>query len=118
VKTWRLHPVVEAVQALRGLDLTGAVTLIAEVGDLTRFDTPRKLMSYLGLTPTGYSSLETCRDEPPLAEKLRRHWIGAHALHATQRAAGEALRRAAPGEAASWSLVDRPSSSRMPSIRA
>lgn len=56
VTTWRLQPVVAAVQALRGLDLTGAVTLIAEVGDLTRFDTPRKLMSYLGLTPSEYSS--------------------------------------------------------------
>ena len=56
VKTWRLYPVVEAIQALRGLNLTGAVTLIAEVGDLTRFDTPRKLMSYLGLTPSEYSS--------------------------------------------------------------
>ncbi len=55
-KTWRLHPVVEAVQALRGVNRTGAVTLIAEVGDLTRFDTPRKLMSYLGLTPSEYSS--------------------------------------------------------------
>ena len=30
--------------------------MIAEVGDLTRFDTPRKLMSYLGLTPSEYSS--------------------------------------------------------------
>src|SRR5256885_17144380 len=56
VTTWRLYPVVAAVQALRGVDLTGAVTLIAEVGDLTRFDTPRKLMSYLGLTPSEYSS--------------------------------------------------------------
>jgi transposase len=56
VKGWRLSPVVDAVQALRGLDLTGAVTLIAEVGDLTRFDRPRKLMSYLGLTPSEYSS--------------------------------------------------------------
>src|SRR5207244_5563091 len=53
---WRLYPVVEAVQALRGLEFTGAVTLIAELGDLTRFDTPRKLMSYLGLTPSEYSS--------------------------------------------------------------
>ena len=43
VTTWRLSPVVEAVQALRGLNLTGAVTLIAEVGDLTRFDTPRQV---------------------------------------------------------------------------
>ena len=56
VTTWRMSSVVEAVQALRGLNLTGAVTLIAEVGDLTRFDTPRKLMSYLGLTPSEYSS--------------------------------------------------------------
>ncbi len=55
-KTWRLHPVVEAAQALRGVDFTGAVTLIAEVGDLTRFETPKKLMSYLGLTPSEYSS--------------------------------------------------------------
>ena len=44
-----------------GVDLTGAVTLIAEVGDLTRFDTPRKLMSYLGLTPSEYSSGERRR---------------------------------------------------------
>ena len=55
-ETWRLQPVVQAVQALRGVNLTGAVTLIAEVGDLTRFDTPRQLMSYLGLTPSEYSS--------------------------------------------------------------
>jgi transposase len=45
VKTWRLYPVVEAIQALRGVQLTGAVILVAELGDLTRFDTPRKLMS-------------------------------------------------------------------------
>jgi transposase len=56
VKTWRLYPVVEAVQALRGVDFTGAVTFMAEVGDVTRFDTPRKLMSYLGLTPSEDSS--------------------------------------------------------------
>jgi transposase len=61
VKTWRLQPVVEAIQALRGVDFTGAVTLIAEVGDVTRFDTPRKLMSYLGLTPSEYSSGERRR---------------------------------------------------------
>jgi transposase len=61
VKTWRLYPVVEAIQALRGVGLTGAVILIAELGDLTRFDTPRKLMSYLGLTPSEYSSGERRR---------------------------------------------------------
>ena len=56
VKSWRLSPVVEAIQALRGVELTGAVLLIAELGDLTRFDNPRQLMSDLGLTPSEYSS--------------------------------------------------------------
>src|SRR5439155_1127325 len=50
------YPVVEAIQALRGVELTSAVILMAELGDLTRFDTPRQLMSYLGLTPSEYSS--------------------------------------------------------------
>src|SRR5437773_10805949 len=61
VKGWRLYPVVEAIQARRGVALTGAVIVIAELGDLTRFDTPRKLMSYLGLTPSEYSSGERRR---------------------------------------------------------
>lgn len=53
VKQWRRYPVVEAIQALRGIDLTAAVIFIAEVGDLTRFDNPRKLMAYLGPDPVG-----------------------------------------------------------------
>ena len=61
VKAWRLYPVVEALQALRGVQLTVAVTLIAELGDLTRFDNPRQLMNYLGLTPSEYSSGERRR---------------------------------------------------------
>ncbi|MDQ3830328.1 MAG: IS110 family transposase, partial [Candidatus Tectomicrobia bacterium] len=56
VKSWRLHPVVEALQALRGVQFTVAVTTVAELGDLTRFDTPRPLMKFLGLTPSEYSS--------------------------------------------------------------
>jgi transposase len=56
VKGWRLYPVVQAIQALRGVELTGAVILMTELGDLTRFENPRQLMSYLGLTPSEYSS--------------------------------------------------------------
>ena len=58
VKGWRLYPMVEAIQALRGVELTGAVILMTELGDITRFDNPRQLMSYLGLTPSEYSSGE------------------------------------------------------------
>jgi transposase len=34
---------------------TVAVTTVAELGDLTRFENPRQLMNYLGLTPSEYS---------------------------------------------------------------
>jgi transposase len=61
VKAWRLHPVVEALQALRGVQFTVAVTTVAELGDLTRFDTPRELMKFLGLIPSEYSSGERRR---------------------------------------------------------
>jgi transposase len=39
-KTWRFNPVVEALQALRGVQFTVVVTMVAELDDLTRFDTP------------------------------------------------------------------------------
>jgi transposase len=56
-----LHPVVEALQALRGVPCTVAVTMIAEMGDLTRFDNPRELMKFLGLIPSEYSTGERRR---------------------------------------------------------
>ncbi|RLV60874.1 IS110 family transposase [Parashewanella curva] len=56
VKLWRYYPVVKAIQAMRGVRLLVAVGVIAELGDLNRFDHPRKLMSYLGLVPSEHSS--------------------------------------------------------------
>lgn len=56
VKNWRYYPVVKAIQTLRGVRLLVATGVIAELGDLTRFDHPRKLMSYLGLVPSEHSS--------------------------------------------------------------
>jgi transposase len=61
VKSWRLQPVVEALEALRGVQFTVAVTIVAELGDLTRFENPRQLMKYLGLIPSEYSSGERRR---------------------------------------------------------
>ena len=53
---WSLAPVVRALQALRGIALVTAATIIAELGDLTRFANPRHLMAYLGLVPSEQSS--------------------------------------------------------------
>jgi transposase len=61
VTAWRLYPVVEALQALRGVQFTVAVTTVAELGDLTRFDNPRELMKFLGLVPSEYSTGERRR---------------------------------------------------------
>jgi transposase len=58
VQTWRWLPVVEAIQALRGVQFTAAVILSAELGDLSRFDNPRHLMSYLGLIPNDHTTGE------------------------------------------------------------
>jgi transposase len=53
---WSLAPVVRALQALRGMALVAAATLVAELGDITRFANPRQLMAYLGLVPSEHSS--------------------------------------------------------------
>lgn len=49
-------PVIAAYQALRGIAVLTAVTVAAEVGAITRFESPRQLMAYAGLVPTEDSS--------------------------------------------------------------
>ena len=46
---------------MRGVDLIVAVTFVTEVGDLSRFETPRQLMGYLGLVPSERSTGDTVR---------------------------------------------------------
>lgn len=61
VQSWRGVAVVEARQALRGVPFTVAGTRSAALGDLSRCDTPRQLMSYWGLTPSEHTSGERRR---------------------------------------------------------
>jgi transposase len=49
---WRWAPVVAALQALRGVSFITAVGLVAEVGDIRRFDHPRQRMAFLGFVPS------------------------------------------------------------------
>lgn len=56
VYQWRYYPVVKAIQAMRGLRLIVAAGVVSELGDLTRFDHPRKLMGYLGVVPGEHST--------------------------------------------------------------
>jgi transposase len=51
-----IQEVVQALQALRGVGKIVAVTVVAEVGSLSRFSNPRQLMGYSGLVSSEYSS--------------------------------------------------------------
>jgi transposase len=53
---WSLAPVVDSLVALRGVDKLAAMILLAELGDISRFDSPAQLMSFLGLVPSEHSS--------------------------------------------------------------
>jgi transposase len=54
--SWSQAPIINSMTALRGIDSIAAITILAEIGDFTRFDHPKNLMSYLGLTPSEYTS--------------------------------------------------------------
>jgi transposase len=56
VAAWRLAPMVSALQAARGVSLIVAVTVLAELGDLSRFKKPSQLMAHQGLVPSEHSS--------------------------------------------------------------
>jgi transposase len=63
-ETWRLAPLVKALQALRGVEFVTAVTLAAEVGDFRRFATAGDFMGYVGLLPSEHSSGPQRRQGP------------------------------------------------------
>ena len=53
---WTLKPLVQALMSLRGVQMIAAMTLVAELQDFVRFDSPRKLMAFVGLVPGEHSS--------------------------------------------------------------
>jgi len=64
VPDWSLAEVVTALMAMRGIDLVSATAFLAEIGDLSRFQTPRELMAYLGLVPSEHSTGDTIKRGP------------------------------------------------------
>lgn len=56
LRTWSQRPTAEALMSLRGVSTITAMTILAELGDLTRFDSPRQLVGFLGLAPGEHSS--------------------------------------------------------------
>jgi transposase len=52
----QMQEVIRALQALRGVAQMSAVTIVAELGEISRFERPRQLMGYSGIVPSEHSS--------------------------------------------------------------
>ena len=61
LESWSLRPVIEGLIALRGINVITAMTIMAELGDISRFDSPKELMSFLGLVPSEHTSSDKRR---------------------------------------------------------
>ncbi len=61
---WQRRKFVKALQGFRGFQLVASMTLGSELGDLLRFDHPRRLMAYVGLVPGENTSGERRRQGP------------------------------------------------------
>lgn len=61
VERWELKPLVQAFQALRGVQVLSAVTIAAEIGDFSRFAKASQFMGFVGLVPSEHSSGEDRR---------------------------------------------------------
>jgi transposase len=64
VPDWSLAEIVTGLMAMRGIDFISATAFLAEIGDLSRFPTPRELMAYLGLVPSEASTGDTVKRGP------------------------------------------------------
>ena len=56
IEGWSLGETATALTALRGIDQIASMTVVAELGDITRFSRPPELMSFVGMTPSEASS--------------------------------------------------------------
>lgn len=57
----KMRAVVDALQSLRGIAKISAVTIVAELGEVSRFSTPRQLMGYSGAVSSEHSTGEHIR---------------------------------------------------------
>jgi transposase len=62
--SWERLPFVKALQGLKGFQFVSSMVVTSELGDITRFSHPRKLMGFLGLVSSEDTSGEHRRQGP------------------------------------------------------
>jgi transposase len=79
-------PRVEALRTLPGVGPVVAMTLVAEIGDISRFPTARKLCAWAGLTPTVRNSdLKVRHGHITKAGPASVRWVLTEATHVARR---------------------------------
>ena len=63
IPQWDMALLVKALQSLRGVSMIVAATTVAEIGDLTRFDSAKQIMAYLDLVPSEHSKVAALNGE-------------------------------------------------------
>lgn len=61
LENWALAPVVKALMALRGIQLITTMTIMTELGNITRFDSPPQMICFLELIPSENTKEPNCR---------------------------------------------------------
>lgn len=110
VPQWSLGRVAEAMQAMRGIDIIAAAIFLAEIGDLSRFDNPRQLMSYLGLVPSERSTGDSIKRGPIYPRRAIRE----HAACSSRARGRTVFRRGSARESSLSSKRRRASSAKSP----
>lgn len=114
-QSWSLWPMVQGLSALRGVDLVTAATILSELGDITRFDSPRQLMAFLGLVPSEYSSGQS-RRQGGITKTGNTHvrrvlvessWCYRHPARMTKHMRGKARHATAAVQAIAWKAQKR-----------
>ena len=83
------HPQVQLLMSIPGIDYPTAVGILAAIGDISRFSSPRKLVSYFGLNPIVHQSAEHCYTGR-ISKRGRTHarWLLVEAAHCAVRCPG------------------------------
>lgn len=110
-----MRAVIRALQALRGIAMVSAVTIVSEVGQLSRFARPGQLMGYTGVVPSEYSTgQKTRRGSITKTGNAHLRWIVVEAAWSYKhppRLAGSLLKRqqglSEPVKAIAWKAQHR-----------
>jgi transposase len=80
---------VRLLMTIHGVDAYGALSLLAAIGDVKRFASPKKLVSYFGLHSSVFQSADHCYTGP-ITKRGRSHarWIAIQAAQSLCRARG------------------------------